>query len=236
MMGSFDDGLWARLVEEHGADRVTFAEAKTTRRSRPVIFAAGAGAVAAAAATALVIVGTTSAPPAYAVTEAPDGTVTITLNDVVTGIPGVNARLQQLGIRAMVVPVQSTCTQDVIPGSSAPSYGFFVVGSSSAQNTWTIRDSDIPPGQNELIAARQSPDGNVGLAIAQMSPPLPTCFPDLQGTIGGNPWGDFGKTGGQTTAPYNLNLPDATATNTPTTTGATSTTTTWDTSTPSPGS
>jgi hypothetical protein len=194
-----------------------------------VIFAAAAGAVAVAATTALVVVGTTSPPPAYAVTEAPDGTVTITLNDVATGIPGVNSQLQQLGIRATVVPVQSICTQDVPPGSSRPNYAYFVVGSSSAQNTWTIRNSDIPPGQDELIAARQSPEGNVGLAIAQMTPPLPTCFPDLQGTIGGNPWGDPGQTGGQTTAPYNLNLPDGTTTNTtastPTGTGPASTTT-----------
>ena len=53
-MTAFDDGLWARLVDEHGADRVVLGPAPQQRSRRPLLVgvtgvaaASGAGVIAA---------------------------------------------------------------------------------------------------------------------------------------------------------------------------------------------
>jgi hypothetical protein len=48
-MTAFDDGLWARLVDEHGADRVALGPAHKPRARRPLVVGASGIAVAGAA-------------------------------------------------------------------------------------------------------------------------------------------------------------------------------------------
>jgi len=51
----------------------------------------------------------TTAPPAYAVTRNPDGSVTVTINEPATGMPQLNAKFAEMGINETVVPVQANC-------------------------------------------------------------------------------------------------------------------------------
>jgi hypothetical protein len=65
-MTAFDDGLWTRLVEEHGADRVELQISSPQRNRRPLLLGlSGLGAVSAAGATVAVL-SLSGASPAFA--------------------------------------------------------------------------------------------------------------------------------------------------------------------------
>jgi len=108
-MSKVEDTLWNHLVEHRGADRAQVRRPVASRpRKRPLAIATAAtgGAVVAAA---LIVSATSSTPPAYALASHADGSITITLNDLTTGIPALNARLQQMGINETVIPVTPNC-------------------------------------------------------------------------------------------------------------------------------
>src|ERR1700679_1232548 len=70
-----------------------------TKLRRPKLFVATGALTIAGAIVAVVLVlsASSATSPAYAVTTHPDGSVTITLRDVATGIPAVSAKLHKLG-------------------------------------------------------------------------------------------------------------------------------------------
>jgi hypothetical protein len=133
----------------------------------PRILAAGAAAAVAAATTAVLAIGAaTSAAPAFAVTDNPDGSVSITLNEI-TGVFELNAKLAAMGIAVRAVPVASGCTataQVVGPdGSVQPAATLAATplgtsprtGSPATLNTITV-DPPHTSGQTEILAASTS--------------------------------------------------------------------------------
>jgi len=144
----------------------------TSRRSRRRTFrlaAASTTALAAIAAAIVLVVGaTTGAARAYALTENADGSITVSLNDLTTGIPQLNARLAQKGINYTVIPVTPNCSNPT-PG--------LVAGPGSLRETITIgTENTEPAGVDGYLAAEQLPNGSIGLGIGGMKAPLPACF------------------------------------------------------------
>jgi len=148
--------------------------ASSTRRLRPVtrgVAGVGAGALAAVIAVAvLVFGGTAGTPPAYALTSNGNGSYTLTLNDLTTGIPAINAKLKQMDIPATVVPVEAGCT--------ASSFDPVQSGAVAASQTVTFSSGNIPAAMQMYIAAEQAPaSGQVLFAQGTTAQPIPACFP-----------------------------------------------------------
>jgi hypothetical protein len=133
----------------------------------PQILAGGATVgVAATTAAVLAISAATTTPPAFAVTNHQDGSVTITLNEI-TGVSGLNAKLASMGIAVRAVPVVSGCnaTAQVVgpDGGLQPASTLAVsqlpnnprTGSSSTLRAITVAPPDTP-GQTEILAASTS--------------------------------------------------------------------------------
>jgi hypothetical protein len=167
---------------------------------RPRMLAGGATAAAAAATAAvLAISAATTAPPAFAVTNNPDGTVTITLSDI-TGVSGLNARLASMGVAIRAVPVVSGCTataQVIGPdGSLQPATTLAVsqlpnnprTGSPSTLKAITL-DSPQTPGQTEILAASTTGIDLLGQTVQGQVPSCvaPGGSPPAAGTP--NVWG-----------------------------------------------
>jgi len=174
-MSSFEDHLWSHLVAEHGADVVRAKQPASRRRSRPLALTASAATVAAALAATLLLTATTNTPPAYALTQNADGTVTVTLNDIATGIPALNAEFAKLGIRETAVPIVAGCTAK---GAFEP----VDAGSADMSAPQTVGNQWIPAGYNGFLAAKQTAPGHVAIAIGTMRGPIPSCFPDVTAT------------------------------------------------------
>jgi hypothetical protein len=137
---------------------------------RPLrLAAAGSTALAAVAAgVVLTISATTGASPAYALTQNADGSITISLDNLTTGISQLNARLQQMGIDYTVIPVTADCP------TSTP---VLSVGTGSLSEKITIGTKNTEPaGINGYLAAEQLPNGQIAIGIGGMKTPLPKCF------------------------------------------------------------
>ena len=132
----------------------------------PRIVAGGATAAVAATAAVLALGAATTAPPAFAVTDNRDGSVTITLNEI-TGVSGLNAELASMGIAVRAVPVVSGCNAPVRvvgpDGSLQPASTLVVsqlptnprTGSQSTLRAITVAPPPTP-GQTEILAASNS--------------------------------------------------------------------------------
>ncbi len=127
------------------------------------ILAGGVSAAVAAAVAVLTIGAATSAPPAFAVTNNKDGSLTITLNEI-TGVSALNAELASLGVAIRAVPVVAGCNapaQLVGPdGSIQPAATLAVsqlpnnprTGSASTLRAITLAPPRTP-GQTAILAA-----------------------------------------------------------------------------------
>jgi hypothetical protein len=173
-MGTFDEALWTRLVDEHQADRVVLSSRPPRHRPRAAIITAGTAATAVTLSAVLALSATTSTPSAYALTANPDGSVTITIHDLTAAIPALNAKFAEMGIDETVIPIQAGCsTRGLVnyPGATM-----------SEPLTFTPGHKNLPPGWDGVLAAEQLPNGKVALTIGSRKPPLPSCFSNI-------PWG-----------------------------------------------
>jgi hypothetical protein len=177
-MSTFEDGIWAHLVDQHGADSADFRVPPAPSPVPRLAAAAGVIAlVALIAAVALTLRASTAAPPAYALTKVSDGAYTVSLNDIATGIPALNAKFAQLGIPETVVPVRAHCP--------ASSFDPVQVRAESMAKTVTVSSRDIPRGDRGFIAAERLADGRVRLAQGTTGQRIPSCFPSK--TSSGSP-------------------------------------------------
>jgi hypothetical protein len=136
----------------------------------PRVALAGAGGLVVVI-VALAFVSISAAPPAYALTSQGNGTYTITINSLSSGIASLNAKLRQLGINTVAVPVSTSCT--------APSDGVSLVGgwpASTTNESVTLDQADIPAGAQGVVAAYQSSAGGIDLTLATTSGAVPTCL------------------------------------------------------------
>jgi hypothetical protein len=137
-------------------------------RSRRVRSLIALPVVAAAAVAAVLITGAgTSTAPAYALTHNPDGSITVTLHDLTTGIPQLNAKFKQMGINETVIPVEANCTTlGLVAGP----------GSMDESVTLSPGHANLSPGDVGVLAAEELPDGQIAIGIGATRPPLPACF------------------------------------------------------------
>jgi hypothetical protein len=153
-----------RLVESVlGASRR--GRVRRSLRSGRRWVAAVSVALASAVAAAVVLLGS-GITPSFAVTRYSDGSVVVTRADL-TGARGANARLRQLGVRAVVVPISSTCT-------TKTDLTYIGVAEHPEPRTRLI-PSEIPVGTTVLLAASQIGPNKVELAIGRTSGTPPSC-------------------------------------------------------------
>jgi len=106
-MTKFTDNLWRDLVREHGPTLLQ-ADAPPPRRARllrrPRILAGSSLGLAGIGAALVLVLGGSTAAPAFAVTKASDGSVLVHLNYTSNqNLPQVNAKLASMGIHESVV-------------------------------------------------------------------------------------------------------------------------------------
>jgi hypothetical protein len=160
-MSKFEDHLWREFVREHG-DALTQMRKPTPthRRVRPRLMVGAGVGLAGAGGVVAILLGVTTASPAFAVTRNHDGTVTISITRS-SGIAGANARLHQLGIRASVMsraPLDCTPTISHSPGTqstSAPSQDTREI----ANAHWTINPRQIPKDSTLALTPPPTPPG-----------------------------------------------------------------------------
>jgi hypothetical protein len=178
-MTAFEDNLWERLVAEHDADRVALGPAPQRAGRRPLLVGGGVAAIVGVAAAAVVALNAaTSAPPAYALTVHADGSVSVTINELSTAIPQLNAEFARRGINETVVPVIAGC-----PASRE--FRLQAYPSLHMSDTWTFTPaySVRAPGWKGVVAAEQLPSGEVAVAQMVVQQPVPSCFSDAAYTI-----------------------------------------------------
>ena len=148
----------------------------TLARSPRLAVASSLASLAAVAAV-ITVLATTATTPAYALTQNPNGTYTITINDIATGVPALNIKLQQLGIDATAVPVTNTCSG---PSSSLTERSEEQLSRAHATNgsvgLINLDQADIAAGTEAVIAAYQSPSGQINLTLWTTSGSTPRCL------------------------------------------------------------
>lgn len=153
-----------------------------TRRPQRFAFrvaAAGTLSLAAVATAVVLAVGaTTGTPPAYALSTNGDGSVTVTINDIATAVPALNARFAAMGVDETVVPVQADCPTHTMGG-------LFVDPQQTTSSTLTFGPGRkyLAPGTTGVVAAEQLPNGVVALAVGAIKPPVPSCFSKVAYTL-----------------------------------------------------
>lgn len=154
---------------ERASRRELASASRQSRRRTLRLAAASSTTLAAVAAAAVLVVGATSeAAPAYALTHNPNGSITISLNNLTTGISQLNARLKQMGINYTVIPVTQNCSFSTPVLSAGPG---------SLSETITLGTENMEPaGVDGYLAAEQLSKGSIALGIGGMEAPLPSCI------------------------------------------------------------
>ncbi|HVT67711.1 MAG TPA: hypothetical protein VHF26_08185, partial [Trebonia sp.] len=149
----------------------------------------GAGALAVGLTVGLGAFGGTGS-PAYAVTQQPDGTLTVAVKQL-SAVPSANKKLRslgQLGQRVVLVPVKAGCPSiDSLP---APKVSPATTGQSSSgkvpagtaggnvqvnqDGSAAVRAQNIPAGDIEVLAVAVT-GHTVHMADRLTSPPAPSC-------------------------------------------------------------
>jgi hypothetical protein len=192
-MSTFEDRLWTYLADEHEANEITSQKirAEPSVRSRtvqalggPVVMTTSALGVIAAAAAAVVLLvsATASTQPAYAVTQNPDGSITVTINDLQAAIPELNARFAAMGVDERVIPITQSCQTHM----AVPEYP---QSAASDKLTFTPNQGHqyLAPGFDGVLAAGYTTRGQLLVFIGAMKPPLPACFPPDPAIVQPNP-------------------------------------------------
>jgi hypothetical protein len=161
---------WTRRGIRIGGFAVPSVAMRTQRRRRPVVLGGAAVATGiAAAVVSLALSATTNTQKAYALTRDANGSYTLTLQDVATALPLVNAEFAKLGIPARAIPVTADCATQAgglsLLGPEGVSMSFSVTFSAKA----------VPAGWTDFIAVEQTPSG-VRETIGSSSQPLPACL------------------------------------------------------------
>jgi hypothetical protein len=153
--------------------------ARPRRRQLGVLSGASMILAATIAVIVLAFGATTNAPPAYALTRHPDGSITITLSELTTGIPALNAKLEKLGIDETVIPITADCStrgSGNLVMHPNPMYEY----NGSISTTYTPRAAQrhpAPPGFHYVLAAKRLPNGKLLGFIGALKPPIPACLP-----------------------------------------------------------
>ncbi|HEX5308263.1 MAG TPA: hypothetical protein VFW38_04210 [Solirubrobacteraceae bacterium] len=188
-MSEFQERLWSELVRDHAAalacpagvgdpwPQLPILERRRTRLlSLPALrprHLAGAVAAALTLAIAVTVATVTSSPSsaAYAVTRHPDGTVTVSLSEMI-GVSGADEQLEKLGVPVRVVPIRAGCP---VPTGIVPMPpSLWSKLSHGERQGILIQPNLIPAGETLVLTARQV-GPFVGLTTALYKGSPPTC-------------------------------------------------------------
>ena len=133
---------------------------------RPRMLAGASAGIATVTAAVVLALAGASSPPAFAVTTAAHGTVTITLN-ALSAVDALNANLATAGVHVRVAEVKAGCDAPVqLAGSSAPpttlkatpgaGANIIQLSSTAAPGASAQGLTNIPAGQTLVLAASQS--------------------------------------------------------------------------------
>jgi hypothetical protein len=178
----FEDQLFDDLMREHGPGLArTSRPAPPKRHStarRTLLATGGVGIAAAAAITGAVVTGGATPAPAYAVTNNPDGTVTLAVYDK-AGIAQANARLHQLGDKQVfVVPVAPGCPGIGSLPHARPPRGIYIREGSSGNGSITVTAKGIPRGDILVVGVVDTSHGHTRSSLSGAvltTPPPPSC-------------------------------------------------------------
>ncbi len=138
------------------------------RRPRRLWLTAGGLALVAALAVALVLVTSgATPPPAYALTRNADGSLTVTIRNISSAIPALNARFTEMGINETVIPVRAGC--------KATQYFGYPDAAPDQSLTFRPGDQHLRPGWDGVIAVERLADGHMAMSIGARKTPLPAC-------------------------------------------------------------
>ena len=200
-MTKFADQLYEDLLREHGAALGALSEdrpaATTARRrhraARPAWLTAGVAGVTAAATVGFVLFGG-SAGAAYAVTQNPDGTVSVAVH-AASAINAANTTLKTMGVRVVVVPVRDGCPRLDTVTSPQPhgEISILVRGGDSA--AITVSAKGIPANET-LVLGFESVRGGVVTAGGLVKGKVPSCISLPAPPPSGSGTGSAGRSGG----------------------------------------
>lgn len=190
-MLDFEDDLWAQLVSDHGAELLHLGprSRRTGRRWWRAPLAAGAIALTVAIVAAALGITASTSPPAYALVVNANGSVTLTINELV-GVSGANAQLAKLGVRARVARFERNCTTRNhfvrVPWPHVGAVRQVVepekLRSGLAGLRVVLHPSTIPSGATLLLTARLiggthdgTPMQAVGMSMGLYRGPAPAC-------------------------------------------------------------
>jgi hypothetical protein len=185
MMTKFEDQLFADLMTEHRTALDGIGHLPARRVQPRVAWLTGAATTVAAGAATAAVVMIGGGSPAYAVTQNPNGTVTLSVASK-AGIEPANTQLHVLGDPVVVVPVGAGCPSmsslphpQLAPGheisGSASVSGSAGSGSASPTSSITIDVQGVPAGATAIVAYTTLPDGQVTLATGVITGAVPTC-------------------------------------------------------------
>jgi hypothetical protein len=179
-----EPSVLAQMREQIAATAMPAAHRRLPTRAlttRPRVLAGASMSVGILSTAAVLAFAGASSPPAFAVTTAADGTVTITLNSL-SAVDDLNAKLAAAGVHIRVAEVQPGCNAPVqLAGSSAPpatlqatpGAGASIIQLSSAADPGPTASglTNVPDGQTLVLAASPSGLQAVG-QINQTTPPV----------------------------------------------------------------
>src|SRR5579875_3070165 len=180
ILGEIRDEL-SRAFSAHQsvADMPAVKRSRRTLRTRRVVWRSlarrptvliGSGASLAAASVAAVLLAIPGPQPAYAITSNGDGSITVTIHDLESAVPALNARLAAMGVNARVVPVEANCP--TVDPNLAP---MMVYPKASGTETVTL-GTDVDPGYTDVVAAEQLASGEVAMVVESIPGRAPSCF------------------------------------------------------------
>ncbi len=182
-MSAFEERLWQELVRDHSDALMYGPIAELPRRRTPTRALAAVATLAAALAAIVLWLGGGRGEPAYAVTQHPDGTVTITIRRLV-GVQGADARLAQLGVPVRTVAIEAGCRVSgsrFTPARVSPKTFDRIRRVVRPGPSVRVQPAAIPAGDTLLLAARPT-GGVVALHEALYKGPAPSCLPLPTGT------------------------------------------------------
>ena len=172
-MSRFEDNLWSELERDHAPALLQSAATQRRLRIRRWMGAA-AGVVVLGTAAVIAPVYFGGTPPAYAVVDNPDGSVTLTVREV-QRFEEATARLRERGIPAIAVPLREGCVETgrslQVP-VAAVDFEF-----TAKESKITITPDRIPPDATVVLAT------DIGAGVVTVSggvyarDQLPACLP-----------------------------------------------------------
>lgn len=189
-MTRFEDQLFDDLMREHGPALNAARMPKQHAGTRRALLAAGAGGLAVAAGAGVLVATATGHGPgatagkdsAYAVTNNPNGTLTLAVYQK-SGIAAANAKLHELGdSQVYVVPVGAGCPSITsLPAPTVAPNGHISIQSSTSIRSGgsvTVNAKRIPAGDILVVGVETTTSGNTttSLGASQLtSAPAPSC-------------------------------------------------------------